>query len=117
MPRAAPAGAHPAARLIFFARATSVEWEIHYSKRSLDRDMLADRQSWQKFLPALGATRIRDGLVFSYVEDEMGCQSTKSCRWRVVICALLAIFRRAVAGNSEYCPDAAGFLGAWDDFC
>jgi len=52
MPRAAPAGVHPAARLIFFvARGIdrTEEKMADLSKRGPDRSMLADCQGWWKF--------------------------------------------------------------------
>ena len=87
MPRAAPAGAHPAARLNFF----------------VDRGMAPRRENrtlstrpgskyvWRIGGLAkirMGTTGIQDGLVFCYVEDDsgVGTRSAKVRRWRVVGC-------------------------------
>jgi hypothetical protein len=71
MPRAAPAGAHPAARLNFFVARGVGRMDEKNSKRSPDRGVLADRQGWGKFTTGR-ATRIRDGLVSRYRGDAKG---------------------------------------------
>jgi hypothetical protein len=74
MPRAAPAGAHPAARLNSFVARGVGRME---NKMTDYQNAARAWACWRtdrlaEITTGTGATRIRDGLVFCYVEDGRG---------------------------------------------
>src|SRR5437763_1317935 len=125
MPRAAPAGAYPAARLIFSSPAASVgqnrKWQI-IKTRLGPRYGSGRIGAGGNLLPRIRTTRILDGLVSVMWRMKRGgwnARIQKICRWREVP----YVHRCEYSGeprvtNSKYCPDVVeNFGGAWDDFC